>query len=319
VIDNQQLLLERLTNGSDAKILNTTLEEFVEIARTLSSELRINMFKKLLRRPMNVAEIAEEFDIPQSTAAVNIKKMEDVGLIVTELIPGLRGTQKVCSAVISRIMIDMIGSTELDKNYILLPMPIGQFVDCSVTPTCGLVSETSIIGELDDPSSFYEPDRVLAQLLWFRDGYVEYRFPNRVPRGATLRQVKLTMEVCSEAPMHNPNWPSDITVWMNNVEVGSWTSPGDFGGSRGYLTPGWWESRDSQFGLLKAWQVSDEGSYVDGRKVSDVTLGHLSVSESPFISVRIGVKSDAVNQGGVNLFGRRFGNYETDLVMRLDY
>jgi predicted transcriptional regulator len=29
-------------------------------------------------------------------------------------------------------------------------MPIGAYVDCSVTPTCGLASEHGIIGSLDD-------------------------------------------------------------------------------------------------------------------------------------------------------------------------
>ena len=35
--------------------------------------------------------------------------------------------------------------------------------------------------------------------------------------------------------------------------------------------------------------------------------------------VRIGIKDDARHQGGINLFGRRFGNYPQDLVMRIAY
>jgi predicted transcriptional regulator len=37
------------------------------------------------------------------------------------------------------------------------------------------------------------------------------------------------------------------------------------------------------------------------------------------VTVRIGIKPDARNDGGLNLFGRKFGNYETDLNMKLDY
>ena len=58
-----------------------------------------------------------------------------------------------------------------------LQMPIGGYSDFVVEPTCGLVSATGLIGFMDDPSAFYEPDRLNAQLLWFRAGYVEYRFP----------------------------------------------------------------------------------------------------------------------------------------------
>ncbi|MCL6442856.1 MAG: ArsR family transcriptional regulator [Alicyclobacillus sp.] len=312
-----QAVDERLRLTS--RVAHIHLENFVEIARVLSSEQRINILKKLLKTPMNVAEIADEFELPQSTAAVNIKKMEDCGLVTTELIPGLRGTQKLCSVNIERIVVDFTGPARDEKNYVLIPMPIGQFVDCEVHPTCGLVSETGIIGELDDPSSFYEPEKIAAQLLWFRKGYVEYRFPNRLPKGAIPTSLKLTMEICSEAPMHNPNWPSDITVWINGREVGTWTSPGDFGGERGYLTPHWWENHNTQYGLLKVWRVTTDGSYVDGREVSNLTLNELQIEKQPFISVRIGIKPDAPNQGGLNLFGKRFGNYDTELVMRLDF
>jgi len=127
------------------------------------------------------------------------------------------------------------------------------------------------------------------------------------------------MEVCSEAPLYNLNWPSDITVWINGVELGSWTSPSDFGGEPGRLTPEWWTPRNTQYGLLKFWHVDDQESKVDGVTISGVTIGDLNLSASPFISVRIGVKPDAINVGGLNLFGSRFGNYPQDLVLGISY
>ena len=35
--------------------------------------------------------------------------------------------------------------------------------------------------------------------------------------------------------------------------------------------------------------------------------------------MRIGVRADAENVGGLNLFGRGFGNYPQDLGLRLEY
>ncbi len=61
----------------------------------------------------------------------------------------------------------------------------------------------------------------------------------RPPRAST--SVQFSAELCSEAPLHNDDYPSDITVRVNGVELGTWTSPGDFGGERGRLTPDWWE------------------------------------------------------------------------------
>ena len=59
-------------------------------------------------------------------------------------------------------------------------MPIGNYVDYQVEPTCGLVGEKGPIGEEDEPRGFYDPKRTKAKLLWFGRGYVEYRFPNNI-------------------------------------------------------------------------------------------------------------------------------------------
>ncbi|WEG10965.1 helix-turn-helix domain-containing protein [Pullulanibacillus sp. KACC 23026] len=315
-----ELKVERTASGSINRVLSTNLDDFLEIAKALSTDIRLTIFKQLLKQTMNVNEIAEMFNLPPSTAAVNIKKLEEAKLIQSELIPGTRGTQKVCAAVCNRIMVEMDPAGEKrEEPFSLVQMPIGHFFDSHVAPTCGLLDENGIIGEFDDPGSFFDPMRVNAKLIWFCRGFVEYRFPKRIPYGAPIKNVEVTMEICSEAPLHNKNWPSDITMWMNGIEIGTWTSPGDFGGERGVLTPSWWGVENSQYGLLKTWRVNDEGTFIDGRKISDCQLKDLNLSSESYIRVRIGIKKEAANNGGINLFGKGFGNYDTDLVMRLDY
>ena len=91
---------------------------------------------------------------------------------------------------------------------------------------------------LDDPRSFYEPEHVHAQLIWFGgEGSIEYAFPNNLPYGVVPRSLELSMEICSEAPGFNPAWPSDISLVVNDVDGGTWTSSGDFGGQPGLLNP----------------------------------------------------------------------------------
>ena len=131
-----------------------------------------------------------------------------------------------------------------------------------------------------------------------------------------LDDIEVSFEVCSEAPLHHADWPSDITVWIGNAEIGTWTSPADFGGERGALTPTWWDSQNSQYGLLKVWRVTNSGSYVDGIQVSKVTLNNLTLKPGEPIPVRIGIKEKAANVGGINLFGSKFGNYPQDIVLR---
>ncbi|MCC7210071.1 MAG: transcriptional regulator, partial [Anaerolineae bacterium] len=157
-----------------------------------------------------------------------------------------------------------------------------------------------------------------AQLLWFRHGYVEYRFPNRMPGHVVLDSLQVSLELCSEAPNSNPDWPSNISMWLNGVEIGTWTCPGDFGGQRGVLTPIWWDEWNTQYGLLKMWRVNRDGSYIDGVRISDVTIDDLGILGHNYITLRIGVKNEGI-PGGVNVFGARFGNYPQDILMRLRF
>ena len=198
-------------------------------------------------------------------------------------------------------------------------MPVGAYTDFDVAPPCGLAGDTSLIGYIDDRMSFHEPERVRAGLLWFSSGYVQYGAPNRLPEGATLAKVTVSLELCSEAPRHDDRWPSDITLWINGREVGTWTCGGDFGGRRGRLTPRWWNTDESQFGQLKRWTVTRDGSFLDGHPLSATTLGDLALDREPLTTVRIGVKPDALHVGGLNLFGRSFGNYPQDILMELEY
>jgi predicted transcriptional regulator len=291
-----------------------------KILKALASEPRLRMLELLSDRLYNVSEIAEALELALSTANRDIGILEEAGLLRSELTPATRGLQKMCNRVYDTILIELPSSKKVvGDSTVEVSMPVGAYVDSQITPTCGLASETGIIGLFDDPSSFYEPDRLQAQLIWFHYGYVEYRFPNRLPPKTTPTVLRLSLELCSEAPMHHEDWPSDVTVWINGTEIGGWTSPSDFGGRRGVLTPDWWETRNTQHGLLKVWQVNRLGSFVDGIKISDIRLGSLAITEHQFISVRIGVKSDAQNIGGINIFGSRFGNYPQDIILRLDY
>ena len=295
------------------------LQKLEAVTKALGSQTRLEILRFLSAHTCSVLEIAEALELPPSTANLHINVLEKAGLIQTNLRPATRGLQKVCARVFDRVVIQLPAEYELEETTVEVSMPIGAYADVHIIPTCGLAGELGIIGHLDDPLTFYEPDRIYAQLLWFRRGYVEYRFPNRLPPNVVLDDIEVSFEVCSEAPLHHADWPSDITVWIGNLEIGTWTSPADFGGERGALTPAWWDSQNSQYGLLKVWRVANNGSFVDGIQVSKVTLQHLSMRPGEPIPLRIGIKDGAANIGGINLFGSKFGNYPQDIVLRQHY
>jgi predicted transcriptional regulator len=71
-------------------------------------------------------------------------------------------------------------------------------------------------------------------------------------------------------------------------------------------------------GRVSRWSVTKTGSFVDGVKVSDVIISNLGIRDHTSIRVKIGIKEDAKNIGGLNIFGSSFGNYAQDIVMRLE-
>ena len=157
-----------------------------------------------------------------------------------------------------------------------------------------------------------------ASLIWFSRGFVEYKFPNNGKvLGAEIDKLEFSMELSSEVPGTNLNWPSDISLWVNSIKVGSWMSPGDFGDKRGLYTPPWWKLEGSQYGKLVTWQISKRGTSVNDVQISDVTLGDLELDKHHGIRIRIGIDDNAQHPGGINVFGRGFGNHDQDILMRI--
>jgi len=294
------------------------VEKLAAIGKALSSDVRIELLKLLCHCSLNVNEIAEKMRIPASSAAMHVKVLEESGLIRTELMPAVRGSMKVCHKAVEEICVTLNTSMGTEKVEII-NMPIGSYVDYKVQPTCGLVNEKGPIGEEDEPRCFYHQDRASARLLWFGEGYVEYRFPNHVLTTAKETRLELSMELCSEDHEYNMDFPSDITVWINGVEAGTWTCPSDFGGRRGVWNPEWWPDKNTQYGLLKTWILSENGTYLDEEKLSNVSIREYCLNESEYISVRIGIKDDAEHKGGVNLFGDDFGDYAQGIRMAIYY
>ena len=59
------------------------------------------------------------------------------------------------------------------------------------------------------------------------------------------------------------------------------------------------------------------GTFIDGISTSNVTVEDLALAQHSSIRLRIGIAENASHTGGVNIFGRGFGNHGRDIVMRL--
>jgi predicted transcriptional regulator len=295
-------------------------DERPDVLHGLASPARVRILRLLHRNGgANVNEIAEALEFPQSTVSSNLQILETAGLIRTETQKGRKGQQKICFALFDEVLVMFRDDFErAQANMIDVAMPIGLYTRCEVSAPCGLCSPQGIIGLLDVPETFLNPDRMNAGLMWFTRGFVEYQFPNDARLiGKAVMALEISMELSSEVPGTSADWPSDITVAINGREVGVWTSPGDFGDKRGVFTPNWWKLKGSQYGKLKSWRVTPDGAFIDGVKLSTLTLTDLDIGAHHSIRLRVEVKPDARHPGGVNIFGRGFGNYDQDILLRL--
>jgi predicted transcriptional regulator len=290
------------------------------VLKGLASSARVSILKLLHERgALNVNEIAEILQLPQSSVSINVQVLEDAGLIRTETLKARKGSQKVCHSIYDEVLIVFKSDIkETQSDAIEVSMPLGLYTGYEVTAPCGLCSVDGIIGLLDVPNTFLDPDRMKTALIWFTRGYVEYQFPNNARLTNThVSEIEFVMELSSEVPGTSADWPSDITLSVNGIDIGTWTSPGDFGDKRGTFTPDWWKLKGSQYGKLKSFRVNDEGTFVDGLRMSNVCLSDLALSQHHSIRLRIAVHNDAKHPGGINIFGRGFGNYDQDILLRL--
>ena len=294
-------------------------DEGLELFKTLGSEVRIDIIKLLLaNKKMNLNEIATGLGITNGALTSHIKKLETVGLITISSEAAGHGNQKLCSLNRDKILIDF-ETPEKTANVMNASIKVGHYSDYDVFPTCGLSSADAIIGEVDDTRYFSHPGRYNADILWFTKGYVEYEIPNFIPAGQKITQLMISAELSSEAPGVNSAWPSDVTFSLNDREIGMWTSPGDFGDVRGIFTPEWWYPNWNQYGLLKMIVIGRDGTFLDGRQISDVSIDEFDLDHSSKLRFRFAVKDDSEHVGGLTIFGSTFGNYAQDVNASISY
>ena len=297
------------------------LDDGIEVFKALGSELRINILKLLLEnKELNMNELATQLGITNGALTSHIKKLEETGLVKVLTEHGGHGNRKVCRVGVDKILCEIVSEdTEDTDNIYDTEVCIGHYSNYEVYPTCGLSTEKALVGTVDDPRYFAHPDRINAGILWFTRGYNEYMIPNLLPIATRIDQITLSCEISSEAPGVNNDWPSDISFYLNDVKIGMWTSPGDYGDVKGIFTPEWWFPNWNQYGLLKMIVINKKGTFIDGLKISDVNINQFDLDYKSPIRFKFQIEENARNVGGLTIFGSGFGNYNQDIKVRISY
>lgn len=292
-------------------------QENLPFFEALASAVRIEVIRLLSDGDMNIKELAQAVKISSPIMLKHIRKLEEANIIKTKMVSRNGSVSKMCTLLVTEYKLQLpfrkMNLHDCHETHI----PVGHYTDIEVHPTCGLVSENEIIGQLDDPRYFLEPNRVNAEAIWFTTGFVEYSIPNFLAPNQRAEEIEISFEISSEAPGFNDEWPSDICFSLNGKALCEWTSPGDFGERRGILTPQWWTG--NQYGLLKILRISKSGTFLDGERVSGVTLDDALDGNAKRWVLRFEVLPNAKNAGGLTLFGSKFGNYRQGILVRTFY
>ncbi|SET86669.1 transcriptional regulator [Paenibacillus sp. NFR01] len=288
------------------------------VYEALASAVRLQMLRLLAERPMNIKELAGALGLSSAIMTTHVRKLEAAELVRSHMAPGKSGLQKVCTLAADYAEIFFPQPLKKERKCHRQEIRVGHYSDFRIEPTCGLATVDKVIGSFDDPRYFWDQERMNAGILWFGKGYIEYKIPNFLLNSQQPEELVVTMELASEAPSTNNNWPSDITFSLNGHTLGIWTSPGDYGDRLGKYTPAWWPPYTNQYGLRKQLRVTREGTYMDGLRLSDVTLNEIGIREKQ-LTFRLSVEDDAEHVGGLTLFGKGFGNYNEDPAVELYY
>lgn len=234
-------------------------EKWLPVYEALASNVRLKIINFLSKQPMNVKELAEKLQLSSAIVTMHVNKLEKAGIIKSKRTRSKGGVQKLCSIALDSIQINFPANIAKGRKFHEFNLPIGLYTDFNVHPTCGIATTKKVIGYFDDPRYFLDPERVNAAILWLGQGFVEYKISNFLLANQIPEELEISMEIASEAPGYNDNWPSDISFFVNDVKLGIWTSPGDFGETEGTLTPKWWGRTINQHGMLKQLHIRNDG------------------------------------------------------------
>ncbi len=281
----------------------------------LASQVRLGILDELLQNgELNLAYFAKKFNVSNGAITAHVKKLYEAGLIEIATSSGTRGTQKICSLATDKVIIDFKKQPKTSDRVESAEIGVGSYVDYEVSPTCGLATRERVIGRFDDPACFSYPERTEAGILWIGSGYVEYLVPNFLTEETKLSEFQISAEIASEAPGYAAFYPSDVYFSINGVEVGYFTSKGEYNDRAGTSAPSWWFGNLGQYGKKVRIAINDDGSYIGGIKVCEKTLRDYKIEAGKQIRFRIYVPETAERQGGFTLFGKNFGDYDEGIV-----
>jgi len=284
------------------------------VAKALSHPLRLALLKQILRTPCSVTELAKMNGLTNSTIIFHLSILEQAHLVVSKTKPNKKGKTLIFYNNFKTITLSTEHTAER-TSVVTQSTGVGSYIHCKPTQYIRIATKDHfIVWEQNDA---YNPLRHNAELICIDNGEVVYAFSNAFARKNKVERLEFSLELSSESPFFCNDWKSEIFFSVNGVAVCSYLSLGDYGGERGSLTPDWWDDRYSQFGMLTTVAIDGQVLLLNGKRTTDrVTLDDLALSSDDKITLSLATHPSSKFAGGFNIFGKSFGNYTQDIVLK---
>lgn len=287
------------------------------IGNSLNARTRRDILRLCSFRNYSIYQLAEILNMAIPTISFHVKILQKAGLVNVIQTPHKKGNEKQVTVSFSNISISKSTNQQPIQKAYHFSLPVGSYTDFKVVAPCCIVNKDGSALGIDEPGIFYSPKRFAAELISFSDGYLEYSIPTYKFKNETIFKFIVSVELCAETPFFNNSWQSDITFWVNNIECCTYQCKGDYGERRGYFTPKLWTHNATQYGFLQKISIDSDGVYLNEKKESSVNLNDLHLTERDSIQLRIGIKENAKHKGGINLFGKNFGDHPQNILVQV--
>lgn len=306
--------------GKYTKCLTEKKEhEFIsKLGKAISSKTRLEIYSLIFNQPKTCYELAKILNMNTNDVIFHLKVLEEGKLIKPIYKQSKKDQKKLwCVSLTSCQLVDAIWDGEKIENY-FEEIPIGMYVDAEYLEY--IVIRTKEDRYYLSPDERFSPLRKDAVLLWNKGAKISYSFSRNFQKNKKkIAFITFSFEACSEVPAYNNKYRCEIPVACNGYKLGSFVSLGDYGDKRGLNNPPSWSNNVTQYGDLVIINITDEGTFINHQKTSDVTIEDILSAHNFDIRLDIGEIEEGIEYRGYNLFGKDFGNIKQDIQMQVQF
>lgn len=125
-------------------------KDSLKVYKALASPVRIKIIQELSTKRMSVEALSKTLKLSSAIVLMHLNKLAEADIIGFER----HGHKKISYLKVDNINIHFPKTIYPAFAVYNTQVPVGQFTNYSVTPSCGLAGKNDYIGKVDNPTYF---------------------------------------------------------------------------------------------------------------------------------------------------------------------